>query len=81
MSFKFVDTYRIPVYALSYLVNGDASGLEDDDLIIIHDWLEDEFGALNCLIFEPLDEHPGFDWNPAFGLPVDTVAVRIFEEV
>ena len=33
-------TYNIGTYALSYLINGDASSLKDEDQYAIDDWVE-----------------------------------------
>ena len=41
MSIQFESiTYNIGTYALSYLINGDASSLEDEDQYAIDDWVE-----------------------------------------
>jgi hypothetical protein len=35
-----VDTYSLPAYWASFLVNGDASGLDDVELGIIKKWMD-----------------------------------------
>lgn len=71
---------QIPTYALSYLVNGDASGLEDDEQATIDAWLADCRENLTTA-------HPGarvgvitrdnftgsFTHRPAFGLACDCI--------
>ena len=67
---------RVPTYALSYLVNGDASGLEDNDQTNIDKWFE-QFAteAKNCggqVIFSTPDNgEPYFSHCPEFGLACD----------
>jgi hypothetical protein len=70
---------RIPDYALSYLVNGDASGLEDEDQANIDSWLESCRGRLAKLYpeahldFWVEDGEPSFVHRPAFGLACSCV--------
>lgn len=67
-------TEKIPSYALSYVVNGDASGLEEKDLETIDSFM-DKFFMLGTVIVSPQDSEEYFTDNPAFGLPcmvVDT---------
>ena len=42
MSDLEVVSYTLPIYWASYLINGDASGLEDDEQAEIDAWLESE---------------------------------------
>lgn len=79
---KIIDhiSARVPAYALSYLINGDASGLEAEDVELIGAWLEECRENL-------LAAHPGatidivtrdgcegsFTHYPAFGLACDCV--------
>ena len=67
-------TEKIPAYALSYLVNGDASGLEERELETIDSFM-DKFSMLGPVIVSPQDSEEYFTHTPAFGLPcmvVDT---------
>lgn len=71
----------VPDYALSYLVNGDASGLEGEDQADIDGWF-DYFQAIadkrgGHVIISPSDEEPSFTHNPAFGLACDTVPTTV----
>lgn len=67
-------TEKIPEYALSYLVNGDDSGLEPEEKKIIDTWVEkfQSWAKDNQIVgyFEisPLDTEPFFTHYPAFGL-------------
>lgn len=65
-------TEKIPVYALSALINGDYSGMEEEDIQNINEWLErSEIKEVIC----PTDEEyqPYFTECPAFGLATDVV--------
>lgn len=42
-------TYTLPVYWASYLVNGDASGLEPGEKTEIDAWLANEGGIGSCV--------------------------------
>jgi hypothetical protein len=67
----------IPAYALPYLVNGDASGLESDDKRIIGEYMRqyyDEATRVNgSVVFSVDSDENGssdeyFTWYPEFGL-------------
>ena len=65
---------NIPDYALSYLINGDASGISDEDKENCDEWLKgctdklarDYPGLTTDLVLND-DEEGSFYWNPAFG--------------
>ena len=62
---------RIPVWALCALINGDYTGLEDEDIAIIEQWW-DTTGY--CHVWSPADEEePYFSSWPAFGLPCEVI--------
>ena len=45
-----VDTYKIPAFALPALVNGDYTGIMDDDEAYVdnlHEWFDSEYGMGN----------------------------------
>lgn len=63
----------IPEYALSYLVNRDNSGIDDDDKKVIDAYMSDYYAETNevkgSLIFN-VDGDEGYFTNyPEFGLP------------
>jgi hypothetical protein len=64
---------RIPAYALPYLINGDASGLSEQDKCIIDKWLNgwvtraEKLGG--GLVISPTGEEEHFSHYPEFGLP------------
>lgn len=65
-------TEKIPTYALPYLINGDAEGLNDVEISMIDEWLE-KSGITDVVC--PTDEtyQPYFTGYPAFGLPSEIV--------
>lgn len=68
-------TERIPDWALCYLINGDSSGLSEQEIDCIHEffsWYELVGKEFKCdIIISPVEEQPEsyFTWHPAFGLP------------
>ena len=54
----------IPTWALPYLINGDASGMSDDDVVMIDEWME-ENGYTTVAPIDADDET--FTHVPAFG--------------
>ena len=51
MTFEFESTtYKIPAFVLPALVNGDYTGIMDDDEAYVdnlHEWFDDEYGVGN----------------------------------
>jgi hypothetical protein len=75
---------KIPTYALSYLVNGDASGLEDADQANIDQWFDTCRANLAAshpgadISFHYRDTEEGsFQPFPAFGLACDCISGAI----
>lgn len=73
-------TVDFPEWALPYLVNGDASGLEDSDLLLVGEWLqgmlEEGYSGLDYEVTEDRNE---FCPHPEFGLACSTVKVMFFK--
>jgi hypothetical protein len=70
----------LPDYSASYLINGDSSGLDPDDIVIIDDYMEPFYAAareLNGSVVIYIQEDNGFTWGPAFGLACDTYKTSI----
>jgi len=69
---------KIPIYALSYLVNDDASGIEEKGVKLIDAYMKQYYDeARDCggeVIFSPSDEEPSFTNSPEFGLACDCVS-------
>jgi hypothetical protein len=65
---------KIPTWALSYLVNADPSGLEEEDIKLVDDWCDMNNVQLVCPIDDVEgDMQPYFTSNPAFGLACDVI--------
>lgn len=69
----YVDTKKVPDWALNYVINGESDQLSDEDLNLVNDFLE----KYPNHIFSHRDDEPSFDSSPAFGLAADTVPVDI----
>ena len=65
---------RLPDYSLSYIVNGDDSGIDEDDRANIDEYMT-QFGT--DPVIDVGDEEGSFDPNPEFGLPTNTVPATI----
>jgi len=76
------DDLRIPDYALSYLVNGDDSGLDEQDKKNIDSYMKNFYNVLNdeeFIIFAVNQEckESYFTWHPAFGLACSVIDCTI----
>lgn len=60
---------KIPTWALDWLLNGDNSGLSEDDMDNINKWLTDNLCLLVCPPYQ--GDSPYFSREPAFGLPCE----------
>ena len=65
---------NIPDYALVFLINGDDSALEDDEIEMIMKWQQ----KYNVKRIEPTDITNEFDVNPAFGEPCATTLCKVY---
>jgi hypothetical protein len=65
------DELRVPDYALPLLVNGDASGLEADDVRAVENWfafyVKEAAEIGGTALFVPGPAEASFTWRPAFG--------------
>jgi len=76
----FQRTEQVPAYALSYLINGDDSGISSEDQATIDKWYNDYASRLlpgEQLVISPSEDGEHFTWNPAFGLACDVVDCEI----
>jgi hypothetical protein len=75
-------TVKIPDYALPYLINGDKSGLAEQDIKSIDSYMDKEFYGVAreqnaSVIISPSEEESYFTWRPAFGLACNVVDCTI----
>lgn len=70
---KFVES--MPIWSLCYIINGDPSGLSDDDIAQIDAFYESyKKQGLHICIVSPHDGDDGsFSYFPAFGLGCDVI--------
>ena len=69
----FVDKRDVPDYALPAIINGDYTGLSDEDIRNIKDFLD----KYPDHILSPREVSPFFSTHPAFGQDTDCVPVDI----
>ena len=74
-------TVNMPEYALCYIHNNDASGIEEADIKAIDDYLQqyyDKAAEINGhVIIGCNDAECFFTWHPAFGLACTCVETEI----
>ena len=65
-------TEKIPTWSLCYLINGDATGLTEDEINMIDQWTSDWQGQIvSPFTDEEGNAHPYFSHYPLFGLPTE----------
>jgi len=65
-------TEKIPTWSLCYLINGDATGLTEDDVNMIDQWVSDwQVQIVSPLRNEEGNAQPYFSHYPLFGLPAE----------
>lgn len=62
---------RIPTWALCYLINGDSTGLESNEIETIREWIYDN--KILDVLPPKSDDEGYFTHYPAFGLACDVV--------
>ena len=61
---------KIPTWSLCYLINGDATGLTEDEINMIDQWTSDwQVQIVSPFTDEEGNAHPYFSHYPLFGLP------------
>lgn len=68
---KVLSGVRIPTWALCYLANSDASGLDAEDKKTVDEWVERTRNGGRIDVCPPSDGEPYFTPYPAFGLACD----------
>lgn len=73
---ELYDTVDLPAYAVYYIEYGDSSGLDDEDIANIDEWLE----TLPPHCTFSYGEESEFTPYPEFGLACDTIETEIWSE-
>ncbi len=67
-------TEPIPTWALCYLINGDSTGLTDEDLAMVDKWyVDNKVQTITTASEEEGNRHPYFSHFPVFGLASEVV--------
>ena len=65
-------TEKIPTWSLCYLINGDTTGLTDDEIRMIDKWMNDwQVRIVSPLTNGDGNAQPYFSHYPLFGLPAE----------
>ena len=76
-----VTTEQVPEWAMNYLFNGDASGLEEEEIQMVDQWEQQMLEAGYDLgLMEPVSDEPYFSYYPAFGKGCNVYDVAIREK-
>ena len=78
---KHIGKYKIPQYAICAIEYGDFSGLDEEDIDNINEFLEDEFpnGFVADWHSNETDGEPYFCSYPEFGLAAMVVDADFYE--
>ena len=78
MGIETIGAVRLPDYAASYLVNGDSSGISEEDIQNIDNWIDSYYEGYSGLIWDIEGEEGSFDSCPPFGLACNTFKCMVF---
>lgn len=72
---RFETIEKIPAWALCYIINGDPTELNDEDIKMVDDYME----KWQVEIVSPLsqDGNSSFSHYPAFGLPAEVEECKV----
>jgi hypothetical protein len=72
---KLIETYeaKLPSWAMSYIINNDASGLEDYEIRQVDEYLDRFYQMGSVVVGYNENEEPFFCSRPAFGLACDVL--------
>lgn len=76
---RLITIEKVPVWAICYLEYGDATGLEEDEVMEIDEWIEDN--CPNGFVMEIVggtDVSPYFTRYPLFGKACDVYDVNFY---
>lgn len=73
---KRISKEDFPNWSLPYLINGDSSGLSEEDKKMCDEW----YNSNHPLYIETTDDEDAFNKYPLFGKPCDTTACLFMTE-
>lgn len=71
---------KIPTWSFGYLINGDATNLNDEDIKMVDNWVKD-WGVENVVPIEGedgIENNEYFSHYPLFGLATDVQDCHIY---
>lgn len=75
-----ITTEKIPSWAIYYLEYGDPTGLTEEDIAMVDDFIDDNFPNGYVMSFtNGLEATTYFTSHPAFGLACDVYDVDFYE--
>lgn len=77
MSFERIDTVSLPTYALGYLLYGDSSGIDEENVKDIDLFIEG-YAKHTSLTFDIKFEEVDFTHTPEFGLPCECMSCEVW---
>ena len=75
---KYLTTEKIPVWAVYYLEYGDPSGLDDEDIELVDEFISDNFERGFVMDF-PTGASSYFTSHPAFGKACEVYDIDFYE--
>ena len=71
-------TEPIPTWALCYLINGDPTGLTDEEIAMVDKWYElNKVEIVSTASDQEGECYPYFTHFPAFGLPTEVIDCNV----
>lgn len=67
-------TESLPVWSLNYCINGDATGLTEEEIAMIDKWMQDwQVEIISPIADNEGNYQPSFSHSPLFGLATDVI--------
>lgn len=71
-------TESLPIWSLNYCINGDATGLTDEEISMIDKWMRDwHVEIVSPIVDEEGNYHQSFSHYTLFGLAADVIECDI----
>ena len=73
---QLITTEQVPTWAIGYLEYGDSTGLTDEEIEAIDEWLNEYFPRGFVCVYH---HDASFTFHPLWGLPCDAETVDFYE--